>query len=237
MAERKLQVEGSDQVASATPIKKEVIRREIAGNLPYLTASGTLKRVLDRVIELAKPDKFNQDFLENVVKITGGAARACIPILKRMGFLASDNNPTDLYSRFRTEGGRSAATHAGLRNAYPEIFKRSDYAYSVEDSKLRDIVVEITGLKSNDPVAQAIKGTFNVIRSYISSGYNPVEDVGDQVKLSETPSSFEASGNPAGVSRGDRSLGIAYNINIVLPETSDLNVLNAIFRSIKENLL
>ena len=103
-------------------------RRQIPGNLPYLTASGTLKTILNKIVELAKPEKFNYDFLNNVVKLSGGGARACIPILKKMDFLNSDNTPTELYSKFRTESGRSAAAYQGLRNAFPEIFKRSDYA-------------------------------------------------------------------------------------------------------------
>ncbi|MDP9572991.1 UNVERIFIED_ORG: hypothetical protein J2W66_003484 [Agrobacterium larrymoorei] len=37
--------------------------------------------------------------------------------------------------------------------------------------------------------------------------------------------------------KASKPVGLVYNINIVLPETSDLKVLNAIFRSIKENLL
>lgn len=211
-------------------------RREIPGNLPYLTASGTLKRVLDRAIELAKPDKFNYDFLENVVKITGGAARSTIPIMKKMGFLNSDNSPTELYSRFRTEGGRSAAAHQGLRNAFPEIFRRSDYAHAVEDSKLRDIIVEITGLKANDQVAQAIKGTFGVIKGYIAPGFNPAAP-GEESSVLEGGSSALSSEMTTAAPTSERSLGLTYNINIVLPETSDVNVLNAIFRSVRDNLL
>jgi hypothetical protein len=225
---------GSTAPQASPKVEAAAARREIPGNLPYLTASGTLKRILDRVVELAKPDKFNYDFLENVVKITGGSARACIPILKKMEFLNSDNSPTELYSRFRTESGRPQAAYAGLKNAFPEIFKRSDYAYSVEEAKLRDIILEITGLKANDTVAQAIKGTFNVIKSYISGGFNPSADGAEPAQVEMQPTS-EASGS--GLSTGDRQIGIAYNINIVLPETSDLSVLNAIFRSLRENLL
>ena len=209
--------------------------RKIPGNLPYLTATGTLKKVLDKVIELAKPDKFNYDFLENVVKLTGGAARACIPIMKKMGMLNSDNTTTDLYGRFRTEGGRSSAAYTALRNAFPEIFKRSDYAYKVEDAKLRDIIVEITGLKASDPVTMAIKGTFNVLKAYVDPSFNP--EMGDE----EPQSAPETKQSPEliNVSRGptQRPLGLSYNINIVLPETSDLAVLNAIFKSVRENLL
>jgi hypothetical protein len=212
-------------------------RREIPGNLPYLTSPGTLRTILNKVIELAKPDKFNYDFLENVVKMTGGASKSCIPILKRMGFLNSDNSTTELYSRFRTESGRSTAAYEGLRKAFPEMFKRSDYAYSVDDNKLKDIIVEITGLKSNDPVAVAIKGTFNAIKGFMSPGFNheviAVEDA-SAVEADMAGAAQEIAGISAKSSSG---LGLSYNINIVIPETSDVRVLNAIFKAVKENLL
>ncbi|WEK51251.1 MAG: DUF5343 domain-containing protein [Candidatus Kaistia colombiensis] len=132
--------------------------RKIPGNLPYLTSSGSLKKALDKIIEASRPDKFNSDFLENVLKMSGGSARATIPILKRLGFISSDGIPTDLYARFRTEGGRSSAALQALRMGFPEIYRRSDYAHSVEDAKLRDIIVEITGLKPNDPVVDRDQG-------------------------------------------------------------------------------
>src|SRR5687768_10139878 len=79
--------------------------RKIKGNLPYMTGSGTLKKALDGLIEAQRPDKFNSDFLENVLKLTGGSARATIPIMKKMGLIGSDGAPTDLYSKFKTDSG------------------------------------------------------------------------------------------------------------------------------------
>ncbi|WP_321327284.1 DUF5343 domain-containing protein [uncultured Parasphingorhabdus sp.] len=227
--------DGDDRSEKLKPKKgkQSTPRRQIPGNLPYLASYGTLKGILDKIIELAKPDKFNYDFLENVVKRTGGAARACIPILKKMEFLNSDGTTTELYARFRTEGGRSFATYQGLKNAFPEIFKRSDYAYNIEEQKIRDIIVEITGLKSTDNVVKAIKGTFLTIRSFVDPDFNHA--LTGQVASSDDK--VEAVGIEAQPMQQEQKLGIAYNINIVVPETSDLNVLNAIFRSVRENLL
>ncbi len=36
---------------------------------------------------------------------------------------------------------------------------------------------------------------------------------------------------------GNGALNLSYTINLNLPETSDIQVFNAIFRSLKENLL
>jgi hypothetical protein len=218
------------------PEKATAVRREIPGNLPYLTAPGTLKKALDRLIDAQRPERFSVDFLENVLKMSGGSARAVIPVLKKMGFLTGDGVPTELYARFRTEGGRPAAALAGLRNGFPEIFKRSEYAHSADDGKMKDIIVEITGLKPNEPVPIAIRGTFNAIKSYIPAGFdnraaaaeNELEDVTNPPRQLPAPDNFHQP--PA-------DLRLAYNINIVLPETSDLAVLNAIFKSIKENLM
>jgi len=222
--------EASPKIAQA---QKE--QRKIPGNLPYLTASGTLKKALDRLIDAQRPDKFNADFLENILKLTGGAARATIPIMKKMGLLASDGAPTELYARFRTTSGRGAAALQALRNGFPEIFKRSEYAHTLEEGKLKDIIVEITGLKASDPVASAIRSTFNVVRSYVPANVDVSINQGESVHPEETASGPVLQ-QPA-VSGVSGPIRLAYNINIVLPETSDLNVLNAIFRSIRENLM
>jgi hypothetical protein len=229
---------GADEKNTAPKIATQ---RKIPGNLPYIPAAGTLKRALERLIDASRPDKFNADFLENVLKLSGGAARATIPIMKKMGFLSSDGVPTELYAKFRTEGGRPAAAVAGLRNGFPEIFKRSEYAHTVDDKKLRDIILEITGLKASDPVAQAIKSTFNVVKSFIPAGAD-FSGGDDDANLQDDSIGLTANIGGQGeavrqTGKGSKSVGLVYNINIVLPETSDLKVLNAIFRSVKENLL
>jgi len=215
-------------------------RREIPGGLPYLAASGTLKRALEGLTEAAQPPKFNYDFLENVLKLKGGAGRAIPPILKKMGMLSPEGVPTELYAKFRTESGRGRAAYQALRNGFPEIFKRSDYAHSVPDSKLRDVIVEITGLKPNDKIVQAIKGTFNSVKSFVPNDLDiSSEDFDGGSGADEGSAALTTSTPNHSTTHGPSSDGIrlAYNINIVLPETSDLKVLNAIFRSIKENLM
>lgn len=214
-------------------------RREIPGGLPYLAASGTIKKVLERITEAAQPPKFNSDFLENVLKLKGGAGRAIPPILKKLGLLSTDGVPTELYAKFRTESGRGRAAHQALRNGFPEIFKRSDYAHTVPENKLRDIIVEITGLKPNDKVVQAIKGTFNAVKGFVPPDLDISGEDFDTSAGSDdgqiAPMGPGSSG--FGPTPSHDGIRLAYNINIVLPETSDLKVLNAIFRSIKENLM
>lgn len=230
----------STEAAAAEPAQTEAAagpaKRKIPGNLPYLTSSGTMKTVLERIVDPQIPAKFNPDFLENVLNLKGGSARATIPIMKKMGFVTSEGVPTDLYSKFRTTGGRGGAALQGLQSAFAEIFRRSTYAHTVSDAKLKDLVVEVTGLSPSDPVATAIRGTFNSIKYFVPPDVNLDASKGDVDKAEDEETKERGGGNSQN-SEDSKGIRLAYNINIVLPETSDLNVLNAIFRSIKENLM
>jgi hypothetical protein len=217
-------------------LKKPTVRRDIQGNLPYLPSPGTLKTVLDRIIDAHRPDRFNADFLENVLNLKGGSGRASIGLLKKMSFLNGDSSPTDLYAKFKTAGGRSNAAYLGLRSAYPEVFRKSEYAHTANEAKLNDIVVEITGLQKTDPIARHIKNTFNTIRSYITEDVKAEQAAEPELQDIQPLPGSRSAHSESQVSSGN-GIRLSYNINIVLPETSDLAVLNAIFRSLKDNLL
>jgi hypothetical protein len=234
MAKTDAATAGEPQQADAAPTA--TAQRKIPGNLPYLTSSGTLKKVLERIIDAQQPPRFNGDFLENVLSLKGGAGRATVPIMKKMGFVTSDGVPTELYAKFRTNSGRGQAALQGLQSAFAEIFRRSTYAHTVNEAKLKDLVVEVTGLAPTDPVATAIRGTFNAIKSFVPADASLKGSNADDAKQDEI-NQGDRNLNDNSDQEGARGIRLAYNINIVLPETSDLNVLNAIFRSIKENLM
>ena len=47
--------------------------------LPYLTASGVIPKVLEKVKAAATPDRFTQDFLATKLGMKGGNAKMVIP--------------------------------------------------------------------------------------------------------------------------------------------------------------
>lgn len=216
-------------------------RKLIPGNLTYLPTPGTLKAVLDKVITAAKPDRFTQDYLATVLGFASGNQKAVIPILKRIGFLSSDGAPTESYSKFRTESGRADAVIHALRSGFAELFKRNEHVYAADDKKLTDLIIEITGLERSDTVVRLIRGTFRVLTSYLPTGFVLGSEGKPATVLAEHPPEEREQGGP---SRRDSPghyegapLGLSYQINIVLPETKDVEVYNSIFRSLRDNLL
>jgi hypothetical protein len=107
--------------------------------------------------------------------------------------------------------------------------RKAANAHSVTDAKIKDIIVEITGLQATDQIVSYIKSTFNVIKSYIG----PATSTDD----SQTVNDSSTIDNAENSSVVKPNIGLSYHINIVIPETSNVAVLNAIFRAVKENLL
>jgi hypothetical protein len=209
----------------------------MADNLPYMVSPGLIPKILGKIAEARRPDRFTQDFLEVKLGFSGGSARPIIPLLKRIGFLSSDGTPTKLYDSFRNPSTSGAAMAEGLKIGYKDIFDRSEYAYEMAREKLHALIVEMTGLEKDNRVVQATVATFWALKEFAN-----FEDktVWETVPL--RPEVAPVNDRPANKNYSQEDtksvdLRVGYTINLNLPETTNPDVFNAIFRALKENLL
>ncbi len=210
--------------------KSKPKRRTIPGNFTYTTTPGKLKIALQNLIEAERPDIFNKAFIETYLSVSGGSAAPIPNIMKRVEFIGGDGKPTEWYGKFQTEGGRPEAALHGIKKAFQEIFRKNTFAHSLPEDKIKEIIVEITGLVKTDSIVSQIYGTFDAFRSFIPTGY-----VSSDGKGKDNKEEVEEKGDD--LEKRTRDLGLSYHINIVLPETKDIAVFNAIFQSLKNNLL
>lgn len=213
-----------------------------SAKLPYMLSPGLIPKILAKIQEARRPDRFTQDFLETKLGHSGGSAMAFIPMLKRLGFLASDGAPTRLYDRFRNSTTQGAAMAEGMRAAYSELFERNEYTYELPKDKLTSLVVEVTGAAKEDRVVQAIVSTFLALKNVADFEAKIGEDGGvERGKSAPFTAAEQESQLPIPTPRmnGHDSVGLnlAYTINLVLPETTNPEVFTAIFRALKENML
>lgn len=211
-------------------------RRKIPGNLPYTTAPGSLERTLEKIPIVERPSVFSPDFLSTVIGVSGGSSRPVPPILKSCGFLSSSGMPTELYDQFRTDGSRASAALTGLKKGYGEIFKRNQFAHKLDEKGLVDLINSITGLRQGDPISRQILNTFKVFQKYTyllseENSNSPIDQAADQDYSEPSPLRGRSK------SLELKEIGLVYNINIALPETTNIDVYNAIFRSLRENML
>lgn len=212
----------------------------MTAKLPYMLSTGLIPKILEKIQNARRPERFTQDYLETKLGHSGGGARPIIPLLKRMGFLGSDGVPTPLYDQFRNSETQGFAVAQGMKNAYGELFDRNEYVYEMSREKLIGQVIEITGGAKEDSVTRAIVGTFCALNELadFEGEHSEVSAAADQVLPENTTKQMRS-----GVDHKERhgldevQLRLGYTINLNLPETKDPEVFNAIFKSLRENLL
>jgi len=197
--------------------------------IPYVPSYGAIIRALERIKEAPAPDRFTQDFLSTKLGLKGGSSRPVIPFLKRSGFLSSDGTPTDLYKRFRNPSASGSAAATALKNGYAALYEVNEYVHDLSDPDLKGVVVQVTGLQSDSGTVRAILGSFKALRQFadFDAAVPPEADVEqDEDVTAEQPITGLASG-----------IRLGYTINLHLPATSDVAVFNAIFKSLRQNLM
>lgn len=213
----------------------------MAIKLPYLVSVGLIPKVFEKIQIAKRPERFTQDFLETKLGHSGGSARALIPLLKRLGFLASDGSPTSLYDQYRNSETQGAAVAEGMKHAFSELFDRNEYVYELPRDKLTSLVIEITGAAKGESTTKKIVSTFAALNEMADFDQD-LRKSDSQERIQEELASAvripgEANSIPTNSVDGQVDFRVAYTVNLNLPETSDPDVFNAIFKALKENLL
>ncbi|WP_214648526.1 DUF5343 domain-containing protein [Sphingobacterium mizutaii] len=212
----------------------------MATNLPYMVNSGTLIKILNKICDASIPENFNGDFLGTKLGFPGGNQRAFIPWAKKCKLLEEDGTPTQLYKDFRNPTYRGVSMAKALKKGYEEIYVRNEYAHELSKPDFLKLVTDATGLAHDNQTVKAIVNTYFNAKEFANFDIDAQENKNDNKTEStkEIKDDIENSETSHKSSRKKQiDLGINYTINLVLPKTDDPAIYNAIFKSLKENLL
>jgi Family of unknown function (DUF5343) len=202
-------------------------------DLPYVVAIKRVSAVLDKVQKAAVPDKFNADFLAKL-GFTSSNDRALPSFFRKLGFLDGSNAPTARYKQLRNPAVARYAMADGVRDAYSELYAVDEKAHELSKEALRGQVATLTG--GEEGVVNLVAGTFLELCKLadFNEAITKQARSPDTLAILEKPKPALSTENARQVSG---QLDFKYNIEIHLPATTDLGVYNAIFRSLRENLL
>lgn len=209
-------------------------------NLPYAQQAGTLENMLAQIKIASVPESFSQDFVSTKLRMKGGTPRSIIPFIKKMGLVTSDGTPTSRYSALRNQDKAGAAIADAIREVYAPLFGMNEYVYDLDNERLKALIVEATGAEAeSSPVAKTL-ATFNVLNKMANFKTDSVADtVEATVSLAETnnASQIPIQVNAPSANQSSEGINLSYTINLNLPPTKDIEVFNAIFKSLKQHLL
>jgi hypothetical protein len=194
----------------------------------YVLPTNRIPEIFGKIRDGQAPERFTQQLLKD----WGFAStndRAFIPLLKALGFLTADGKPTQRYNDYRDHSRSKDVMAQALREAYADIFLIKEHPTNADKSAIEGKFKSFHN--ASDNVASLMAKTF--------LGLLPLADLSAKGKVS--PPHKEAERGEETVSQeiplpAGGGPGLHYNIQIHLPATKDIEVYNAIFKSLREHL-
>ncbi len=196
----------------------------------YLTSTKNLEAILNAIKGAQAPDKFTQAFLESL-EFKSTSDRLVIGVLKSIGFLDEGGKPSDRYFRFLDQTQSAKVLAEGVRDAYQDLFKINTKANELTKQDVINKFKTLSQGQLGDSVLDKMAMTFVALSKYADFSGTPA------AKPSVEPA-LEIE-KPAEPERSDalKLGGLVYNIQIVLPESRDPAVYNALFQSLRRHLV
>jgi Family of unknown function (DUF5343) len=183
------------------------------------------------------PDRFTNQLLKDWgFKSTND--RAFIPLLKALGFLTADGVPTPRYLDYRDHSRSKQILGQAIREAYADIFLIKEHPTTSDKNAVEGKFKSFHN--ASDNVAGLMTKTFYGLLALADLVANP-----PHTKAKVDPESKPEAKEPEHINENATSrttsgaLGrsLHYNIQIHLPATKDVEVYNAIFKSLKDHVL
>ncbi len=201
--------------------------------------SAQLPKFFETIRAGTAPPTFNRQFLKDI-GFKSSNHHAFIPLLKGLGFLSEDGTPTERYKEFLDESKWREVLATAVRAAYGDIF-----VIKAKPTK-SDLKAIIGKFKStfniSETQAERNARTFLALLELADDGTLYAEGSGEEAQPAKVDPAPAAQASeqpmaPSAVPSVLASPGLHYNIQIHLPATKEVEVYNAIFKSLRSHLV
>lgn len=205
----------------------------------YLTSAKNLPAILNAIQTAKAPSKFTQRFLESL-EFKSPSDRLIIGVLKGLRFLSDDGAPTDRYYAFLDQTQAPRVLADGIRDAFDDLFQVNINAHTLQKADLINKFRTLSQGQLSDSVMDKMATTFTELCKLADfQSVSPLkkdEGITKDVPPSADPEREKEKQDDRPVGRRLSVDGLVYNIQIVLPESRDQAVYDALFRSLREHL-
>lgn len=212
-------------------------------SLPYLAAPTNIPKAFEKIKHVPTPQRVTQDFVKTKLQIPSSSGNQMTSFLRRLGFVGQDGAPSELYVKFRNKKTAGKAVEQAIRIAYAPLYQHNEYMHDLNEDDLRELIVQVTGTGADARSVDLILRCIILLKEHATygatDGIEPEAEVKQEPLQLKTPS---PSPIPSVIPEQNGQLkklgmNLSYTINLNLPPSTDIAVFNAIFKSLKENLL
>lgn len=198
----------------------------------WVGAANRIPDVFNKIRDGQAPSQVTNQLLKDW-GFASSADRAFIPLLKSLGFLTPTGQPTQRYHDYRDHSRSKAIMGEALREAYQDIFLIKAKPTKADQGSITGKFKSFHN--ASDDVAQRMSKTFFALLDLADLSESGASKVGDQIPAATLDGS--AIKQPENNASSPILAGLHYNVQIHLPATKDVEVYNAIFKSLREHFV
>lgn len=206
----------------------------------YLTSTKRLPEILEAIQSAQAPDTFTTRFLEQLGFKSKGD-RLIIGVLKDLGFLEENGTPKQRYYQFLDQSHSGTVLADGIREAWSDLFAININAHQMAKTDFAGKLKTISQGQLTERVIDQHYMTFSaLVKNADFTSHSPrakPAETNKSEKLKDESPKPDKSPIDIPPAASAKIGGLVYNIQIVLPESRDPAVYDALFRSLKEHLL
>ena len=209
----------------------------------YLTSVKNFEGIMNSILGARAPERFTNKFLEDL-GYKSSNDRLILGVLKSLGLLNDTGEPTQRYYDFLDQTQSKKVIATGIQEAYEDLFNLKRDAQNMSQEEVKNKLKTLTQGPKGDKVIDSMARTFKTLCDYADWSEIPINSQVNSTSasknndISEKPD-YVVQNSPKSVESKPISnqLGLHYNIQIHLPETTNMAVYDAIFQSIKKHLM
>ncbi len=157
-------------------------------------------------------------------------------MLKGLGLLAETGEPTQRYYDFLDQTQSKKIIAIGIQEAYEDLFNLNKDAQNLSQDEVKNKLKTLTQGQKSESVIDKMARTFRTLCDYADWSEISTAKKNPQIQEAHQKDNTINANDKNTDHSHNNSIGLHYNIQIYLPETTNMAVYDAIFQSLKKHL-
>lgn len=205
----------------------------------YLNSTKNLESIINSVINAKAPDKFTTRFLEDL-GFKSSNDRLVIGVFKALGLIDDNGQPLQRYYEFLDQTQTKKILAIGIQEAYEDLFNLRKDAQTLSNDEIKNKLKTLTQGQKSEKVISLMSMTFRALcdlADWTDTDTSNTEPVPHEPLTEKTSVTQQTPAEMQQHLSTNAKMNLHYNIQIHLPETTNMAVYDAIFQSLKKHLL